>query len=558
MAKKRWKMKCLVSNLHIRKGPSTSNSSVGYLQKGDIIITSEETNGWYKHDKGGWSYGKGGNYLGFIIDLDTNSANLKPVDKNTAEAEKPDSSKNEEPLAGYEPNLDSYDGLATGLSSRMTFKEVRGLHGVPYQYMPHIDRRLKTDKGEMFYGRKFADKIMTKIPLLVLTPGRPAFMSGFSKKYKDNIMMNMFDTFTNKDSININELLNGETSGKYYTFEFAYADYYKCVNTMCRQMALFMGLGNHKVDGIALKNYDWSKYVNKEMKGFISGNEYVCFYIDSETEISESFSNSTGESMLSSGLNQMSDLGKEVGFLLGAGAGIEIDAMSADNYDSSMEAISKLVGDYTSPAHIMERLKSGITTVAAGGELIFPEIWKDSSYSKSYDIRIKLSTPDPSNIGIYFDIMVPMLHLLAFAMPIQLGYNGFTSPFLTRGFYKGFFNCDGIVTDLSISKGGEGLWNMNGLPTSINIDMTLKDLYQILAMSRPKDLNPTEFLKNTPMIDFLANMAGVNINKPELFRSLGMYKDAFIGNAANLPNNIYLDINQFLSNSMNKFGNFFN
>lgn len=560
MAKKRWKMKCLVGSLYIRSAPSNAGKTIGVLKNGDIITTSEEVGGWYKHDKGGWSFGGGGKYLGFIIDLDTNTASPKPVTKKEAETEKPPlPPKTEQPSLGYEPNLETYDGLSTGLTSRMTFKEVRGLHGVPYQYMPHVDRRLNSDKGQMFYGRKFADKIMTKVPMLVLTPGRPAFMSGFSKKYKDNIMANMFETFTNRDSISINELLNGDKSGKYYTFEFAYADYYKSVNSMCRQMALFMGLGDYKIDGIPLKRYDWSKYINKEMKGYISGNEYVCFYIDSDTEISESFSNGTGESMLSSGLNQLSDLGKEVGFLLGAGAGLQVDAMSSENYESNMEAISKLVGDYTSPGHIVERLKSGMTTIAAGGELIFPEIWKDSSYSKSYDISIKLTTPNPSNVGIFFDIMVPMLHLLAFAMPVQLGYNGFTSPFLTRGFYKGFFSCEmGIITDLSISKGGEGLWNVNGLPTSIKIDMNLKDLYQILAMSRPKDLNPTEFLKNTPMIDFLANMAGVNINKPELFRSLGMYKDALIGNITNIPNNIYLDITNHLSNTFDKFGRFLN
>lgn len=553
---KRYKMKCKV-NLFIRSAPANSGKAVGVLKPGDIIETSQEEGGWYKHNKGGWSYGKNGTYLELIQDLDGQLSSSQ-VSKDSAESKAPaPAPETEQPALGYEPNLETYDGLSTALSASMTFKEVRGLHGAPYQYMPTVDRRLKTDKGEMFYGRKFADKIMTKVPMLVMTPGRPAFMSGFSKKYKDNIMMNLYETFSNKNSMNISELLNGEGNGRYYTFEFAYADYYKAVNSMCRQMALFMGIGDYRLDGKPLSSYDWSKYVNKEMKGFVSGNEYVCFYIDSEDQITESFSNSTGDSMLASGLNQLSEMGKEAAFLLGAGAGIELDAMDTSQYEANYEKISKLVGNYTSPGHIVERLKSGLTTIAAGGELIFPEIWKDSSYSKSYDLTIKLHAPDPSNLGIYFDIMVPMLHLLGFVMPIQLGYNGFTSPFLTRAFYKGFFSCEmGIVTDLTINKGGESRWNINGLPTSVEISLSIKDLYQILAMSQPKDLNPTEFLKNTPMIDFLANMAGVNINKPELFRSLGMYKDAFLGNLSNLPNNIYLEASQFMSNVINKHGGF--
>ena len=109
----------------------------------------------------------------------------------------------------------------------------------------------------------------------------------------------------------------------------------------------------------------------------------------------------------------------------------------------------------------------------------------------------------------------------------------------------------GIVTDMTINKGAEGRWNINGIPTQVDISLTIKDLYQALALSSPSYVNPAEFLRNSSMIDFLANMAGVNINKPELLRSLGMYIDVLSDNITSLPNNIGLTVDNYLSNVVN-------
>lgn len=549
------KLICTCNNLNIRTGPSTSYSATGlFLNKNDVVDVIEEKDGWYKIDENKWVYSNNNTYLKTVNN--NKIASTRDVTKDEAEATEDESTSIFDALFGEKngPDLADYGGLTTSLTSQMTFKELDGLFGIPYQYTESVDRRLQSGTfTKMFYGRKFSDKIMTKLPLLVMTPGKPEFMSGFSSSYKEGMAAKISELLTNKESVSLDELLNGEASGKYYTFAFDYANYYKIVNPMCKQMANFMGVEDFVFKGTKLGNFNWDNYTNDQMKGLISGNEYISFYIESETQISESFSSSTGESMLSSGLNQMSDIGKEISFLLGYGAGVKLEASSVDGYEATTEMLGQLVGNSGySPAHILERLKSGISTIASGGKLIFPEIWKDSTYSKSYSVNIKLISPDSDNVSIFLNIMVPMLHLMAFSLPIQIGYNGLASPFLVRAFYKGFFNCDmGIVTDMTINKGAEGRWNINGIPTQVDISLTIKDLYQALALSSPSCINPAEFLRNSSMIDFLANMAGVNINKPELLRSLGMYIDVLSDNITSLPNNIGLTVDNYLSNVVN-------
>ena len=37
---------------------------------------------------------------------------------------------------------------------------------------------------------------------------------------------------------------------------------------------------------------------------------------------------------------------------------------------------------------------SGVSTVLQGGKIVFPEIWQDSTYDRSYSLDIKLRSPD--------------------------------------------------------------------------------------------------------------------------------------------------------------------
>lgn len=537
------KFKVITSALTVRDYPSIDGNRVDIIYKNTIIESIKIEGKWIYHKKG-WSIieDEGGIYLenlepiqttANIVGTDLSSSTL-PVTINTEEEE--------------EYSLDNSSTVKYGdyTTSGYFIKDVRGIHGMPYQFMDSVDARAD---GYNF-GRKYSEKIITRMPLLLLTPGKPKFMKSFSKNSKNNIL----NYAKNKGfSGTINDLLEDNEQGKLYSFETCYKDYYSYVNPMCQRMSRYLGIHEKTLDGTQLSKYEWENYANSAFKNFISSKENIAFYIDSDTQISESFSNSTGESMLASPVNSLSDLGREIQFMLGGAAGITLDKLTDD---SAFEDFNKWTDKYTSilPKRLISNLKQGFQSVVNGGKMVFPEIWNDSSFSRSYRISIKLRTPDADNLSWFMNIGVPMIHLICLVAPHQLGANGYQSPFLVRGWYKGFFNCDmGIITDMDISKGDKGKWTLDGLPTEVDISFTLKDLYQILFITSDKKIS--DLLANTAMLDYIANMCGINVSKPDLERAIDLIYmtvtnrvtdiitfDGFIGveNAlSNMVNNIF-------------------
>src|SRR5699024_963177 len=114
--------------------------------------------------------------------------------------------------------------------------------------------------------------------------------------------------------------LNVSGSGKYYTTQFNYDEYYDYVNKMMTALCYFTGLGDERVgiDGNSqLKNVAWQNVNSDAFKSYFNAKEAVIFYLDGLTSMSENFSNSTTESSLASTINGYSDQANELKFLLG-------------------------------------------------------------------------------------------------------------------------------------------------------------------------------------------------------------------------------------------------
>lgn len=519
-----YQYKVLSSALWVREAPDVESKKIGIVYKNDILYCSKVQGSWVYHTKG-WS--KIEDTEGIHLENVTES---KPVvktvtvkSKNSRAVEMGSGTGSsslpvtinvdeQETYVLDESNSSQYGGIET---AGYFIKDVRGIHGMPYQFMESVDTRAGS---EYKFGRKYAEKIITRMPLLLITPGKPRFMKDFTDDSKRNIL-----NYAKRNGIDatMESLLGDSEQGKLYSFETCYKDYYSFVNPMCQRMARYLGIHEKTLDGKKLNSYEWENYTNSAFRNFISSKENIAFYIDSDTQISESFSNSTGESMLTQGFaDNLSNMGRELQFLMGAGAGIDFDSLSSD---STFENFDNWVDKYGSflPSRLISNLKQGFKSVVSGGKMIFPEIWNDSSFSRSYRISIKLRTPDADALSWYMNIGVPMLHLICLVAPHQLGANGFQSPFLVRGWYKGFFNCDmGIITDMDISKGDKGKWTLDGLPTEVDISFTMKDLYQILTITSDKKIS--DLLSNTALLDYIANMCGINVAKPDLERAIDL------------------------------------
>lgn len=521
-----YQYKVLSSALWVREAPDVESNKIDIIYKNDILHCTKIQGSWVYHTKG-WSKIQDIEGIHLIevtdkkavtktISIKTNQSREVVAGSGTGSSSLP-ITINVDEKDSYtidESNPSQYGGVET---AGYFIKNVRGIHGMPYQFMNSVDAR--PDSSYKF-GRKYTEKIITKMPLLLLTPGKPKFM----KEFKDDSKLNILNYAKRKGiDATMESLLGKDEQGKLYSFETCYKDYYSFVNPMCQRMARYLGIHEKRLDSNSKQfgSYEWEDYTNSAFRNFISSKENIAFYIDSDTQISESFSNSTGESMLTQGFaDNISNMARELQFLLGASAGIEFDKLSDD---STFQDFDKWADKFSSflPKRLVSNLKQGFKSITSGGKMIFPEIWNDSTFSRSYRISMKLRTPDADVLSWYMNIGVPMIHLICLVAPHQLGANGFQSPFLVRGWYKGFFNCDmGIITDMDISKGDKGKWTLDGLPTEVDISFTIKDLYQILTITSDKKIS--DLLANTALLDYIANMCGINVAKPDLDRAIDL------------------------------------
>ena len=274
---------------------------------------------------------------------------------------------------------------------------------------------------------------------------------------------------------------------------------------------------------------------------------YIDFFVK-PPQYSESFQNSTTDSKLASSLQSVSDLQKELAFLLGS-----LATSNSKILDENSEAFARntndLIDNYFengSAKKMFSRLVTGSSAIITGSNLIFPELWNSSSYDRNFQVEITLSTPYGDKESIFLEIMVPLMHLLAFVLPRQSSVNSYTSPFLVRASLPGFFSCEmGIVRDMSISKGGSSgdCWSVDGLPTEVQVSMGIQDLYNALSMgnfSTPK--SAWNFAHNSALIDFIGVQCGLNMRSNEWTKKLAVIES--------LVKNIVADKADFMATSI--------
>lgn len=528
----------------LRENAGTSSRNIGYVDPNVKLRATLDRNGFYFiPEKKGWIMKS---RVKLIEDLSANSTQetteesqdkVRTLDKETLDKISQMTPEEKKDIYMQYVNSEYGDTQDAGnVANSLLVDNLSGIYGIPYQFPESVDPRPDLKSS---FGSIYAERIITRMPLLMISPGKVDFMSSYKtgeKKAVLDVLLNDGDSASD-----INDFL--EKPGKYYTFAYDTENYWKYVNAANQASAIYLGIGDVEIDvnGVKAKaaDFKWEKASNNKFDSLLVSNKsYVCFYTDADSSKSESFGNDTTSSQLADKVNDFSSIAKEIQFLVGANTGINI----MKNESLIKDALSNLHGvvDYfLGGSQIVKDLGEDFVTIASGGKLIFPEIWSDSTFSQSFDVKIKLRCPCPNKVSWFLDIIVPINHLIALTMPRspygksiinkdfdqEPSVNGYMSPFLVRAFYKGLFNCDmGIITDLSIEKGKEGSWTLDGLPSEVDISMTIKDLYNVMAMSEYTTGNQRKsFLNNTTYLNYLANSCGISINKPDLDRSLDLW-----------------------------------
>lgn len=442
---------------------------------------------------------------------------------------------------GYlsEGNVEEYFKSNLQTVSNSTFSKITSVlatFGLPYQFLPDTDMRLDRSDSIDSVGISYADRIISKTPIVFLAPGRPAFMTKFNKSTTEKVLGILSGAGITDGGGSMSDALQGK-NGRYYTFQYANVEYYNYVNPACRLASILYKVNDYEIPSkgggkIRIQNVDWGSYTRQNLDFFDMNINFqsVPFYVDSDNSVSESFSTSTTQSSLANTINSVSDMGRELGFLLGYGSSALGKAIDSD--ETIREALNNINGKITDAlgsGNFLSNLTSHLKTVATGGKLLFPEIWQDSSFSKSYDIKIKLVSPNCNRVSIFLNIIVPIIHLMCMVAPQSTddNPNGYHSPFLVRGIYKGMWNVDtGIITSMNIDRGADAQWTPDGVPTTAEVSLTIKDLYETALTITPGlgtgGSLTYNTMSNTALMDYLSNLTGTNIYEPEITRQIAM------------------------------------
>ena len=472
------------------------------------------------------------------------------------------------------------------------------LFGLPYQFNAAADPRYTSCNS--IVGREFAQKFFSDGAIAYIIPGKASFMPGVKGAKRKNTGLALI-TASTTDFKALQEKIGdmgSNTELRFYDFQEDYTSYMHYVNAMCRTVATFLELDT-KIDNgdgstwtfqkFDWRNYRWtSKEYNSAGANFLgavgrgiaripgiisniflggedntaSGNQkeisfdsgggeddlnlnqlggsqnYVMFYVDPSIDGNESASNNIGNSMIQDTLDQIHSRTNEFGFILNSASAGTV----AENIGESASSLVAGAMDGISSAGAVGNIFSKILDLGAsviqGDNVIVPKIYQNSDYSRSYSITCHLRAPYGDKLSVYIDVLVPMLHLLALALPKQTTANTYGSPFLIKMYIPGIINCGlGIVSSIQISKSqNEDSRSIDGLPMEVDVTLQIEDLYSRLTMSPTTD--PLLFVNNSSLIEYLATISGLNLITPQLGKKLELLSSTIANSITDIPGNV--------------------
>ena len=557
------------SGVNVRQGPGTTYDADTAMSNGDsagIQEVSTDANGtkWYKTG-GGWVCGD------YVDVKDDGSGGSSGGGSGSGPTPIPtDTSKVNSNVSSEASKSDSVSGkgitdyLTQSLSDSVTSDDAlqlykRRIFGLPHQFLSSCDTR--PNSGNL--GRIYTQNIISETPVLSILPCKPNYLPSLDDEKKKGILDAMVSLTNDLVSDAGKTLAQDEISKvetKYFSVDLDHVEYMKYVNFLLRSCAVFMGIGDKIVPGTTetYASYRWENYrvsntldnsktsssltssvsedglAKTAAKGMESAtdtqammdaisteNYYVNFFMSPSSSYSESMTNRTEQSQFESLLGKGEGMMKELAFLLGTGAVNQANmAASTQKLTSEMKsALQKFNGG----DGILSRLLSNVNTVIAGSNIVFPEIWHESSFDRSYRAEIKLMTPYGDKESIFLNLFVPWMHLLVFVLPKQTSANSYGTPFLIKAHSNKWFSCEmGIIESMETTKGG---WTADGFPTELSINISFKDLYSSLMMSKvDTPVNAYMFTQNQGLMEYLSVQCGLDLKKSEYKLKLDLIK----------------------------------
>lgn len=314
------------------------------------------------------------------------------------------------------------------------------------------------------------------------------------------------------------------------------------------------GINTTKSTQFQLESWDDGKKTEATVQELLRNYNYVQFYIDPESGPSESISNEVGQPGIKSAIEGGSNQMKDFQFMANAaGENFISNALNdAPKALSDIQAnVARIIGANDANSGIMKSIGNVLnlgTEVIAGHNILMPNIYQSSSYSKSFSVNIHLKTPYANKLAWYLNVFVPWMHCLALCVPPQETANSFSAPFLVKAYIDGIYSCNlGLVTSMSVNK-TSGSYSIDGLPSEIDISLTIEDLYSDLMLSPSTD--PLKFLSNSSLIEFLCTSCGMSIIAPNQLSKWENTVNTVVNKFLDIPNQIKAGANATIQNAV--------
>jgi hypothetical protein len=426
-----------------------------------------------------------------------------------------------------------------GKSPDVLYSHLDSIIGRPYSFLNNVDPNL----------RSFIRHMIPSAPLVMIKPGRVRF-SEEPFEFINNALGSFGLDVTNlsKGSEGVKSALSGifgDTDGKSTSGVFGsnygvgaedrkainesiekkrlatvmdvdaqksirYFEFDSNTNIQAEYMSVLSTLSSRIFTRLNRDSVLWSPIDSQIAEMSLGG--FRTFWADNASSVSETVSAEVGATKLAGLVKGVSDISKEGQFFLGKGFGEKYRNASdqerqggdiGNGIESAISAISSFVGGDSTG------LRGSLGDAILGLNPMFPEVWKDSSFGRSYNLSFKFHSPYGSPAAIYQNVLLPFTMLLSLVMPVMMNPGVYSEPFVFQLDCPGYFACDlGICTDFTFIKGGsENLWSVDGLPLQIDVTMAVKDLYPVLVASK----NNKSLYFNIGMSTFLDNMAGVSL-----------------------------------------------
>ena len=108
----------------------------------------------------------------------------------------------------------------------------------------------------------------------------------------------------------------------------------------------------------------------------------------------------------------------------------------------------------------------------------------------------------------------------------------------------------GMIDSITIKRASQDGWSKDGLPTEVDVNLSIRDLYQNLTISRNTDYST---YNNIEYMDMISTWAGVNMNIPEISRKFKLYEMITTQKLGGLTSNFIEEINQNITQKIRSF-----